>query len=282
MASPPAPVTVPAGPPVAPPASAPPLPIPVELPSTAPWVPPADAVRGLSYLYRIDDRPSYSTLTLYLQPHQAVRAEAGAMVAMSANVDVQSQMQGGVMGALKRVVTHESLFVSTFTAVGGPAELLLAPSAPGDVTALDLRGQQLFVQGSAWLASDPNLTVDTKWGGFQGFVSGAGLFLISVSGSGSLFLSSFGAVHHRRLQPGERFVVDTGHIVAFESTVAYQLRKASSAGWIRSFTSGEGVVADFTGPGDLYLQTRNLSSLVDLLRPFFPQGGGGGLFGGGG
>lgn len=267
---------------VPPPVPAAPAPVAFGPPPPALEVPP-DVVRGQSYMYRIEDRPSYSTLTLYLQPNQMVRAEAGAMVAMSANIDLQSQMQGGVMGALKRVVTQESLFVSSFTAMNGPGELLLAPGAPGDVTALELRGQQFFVQGSSWLASDPNLNVDTKWGGFKGFVGGTGLFLISVSGSGTLFLSSFGATHHKRLQPGERYVVDTGHIVAFESTTQYQLRKASSAGWLRSFTSGEGVVAEFVGPGDLFLQTRNLSSLADILRPFFPSGsGGGGLFGGGG
>jgi uncharacterized protein (TIGR00266 family) len=221
-------------------------------------------------------------VTVYLQPNQSVRAESGAMVAMSANVDLQAQMQGGVMGALKRAVTQEGLFVSTFTAMNGPGEVLLAPGAPGDVTALELRNQQFFVQGSSYLAGDPNLNVDTKWGGFKGLVGGAGLFLIVVNGSGTLFLSAYGGIHVKRLQPGERYVVDTGHIVAFEGTTQYNLRKASSAGWLRSFASGEGVVADFVGPGEIYLQTRNLASFADILRPFFPQnsGGGGWSFGG--
>jgi uncharacterized protein (AIM24 family) len=97
-----------------------------------------------------------------------------------------------------------------------------------------------------------------------------------VQGQGLLLVSSFGAIHRKQLQAGERYVVDTGHLVAWEGTTQYTLRKAA-AGFFRSMMSGEGIVAEFTGPGELLIQTRNLAALAGLLKPFFPtQGGSGG------
>lgn len=230
--------------------------------------------------YAITERPSFSVLTLYLRAGESVLAESGAMVAMSANVDLQSQMKGGMMGALKRAVVGESLFQSTFTAQGAPGELLLAPSMPGDIQPILLRGQTYLVQSSSYLASDISLQMDTKWGGMKTFFSKEGLFMIKITGEGRLFVSSFGAIVRKTLAPGERYVVDTGHIVAFESTVQYTLRKASTAGWFRSMTSGEGIVAEYSGPGEIYLQTRNVEAFVGWMMPFFPKqssGGGGGF-----
>lgn len=204
------------------------------------------------------------------------------MVSMSANVELQSQMKGGLMGALKRAVVGESMFISTFTAHGGVGEVTLAPPAPGDVAVLELRNQAFFIQGGSFLAAAPTIAIDTKLGGAKSFFSGEGLFLIGASGFGQLIMSSFGAIRKKKLAPGEQYIVDTGHIVAFESTVQYQLQKAAS-GFFRSMTSGEGLVARYTGPGDIYIQTRNLEAFAGILKPFFPttgsSGGGGFSFG---
>jgi uncharacterized protein (TIGR00266 family) len=205
-----------------------------------------------------------------LQPEQAIQAEAGAMVSMSANVELQSQMKGGLMGALKRAVGGESAFVSTFTARGGPGEVTFAPGAPGDIAAIELRNQMFFVQSSSYLAGDGSLVVDTRWGGAKSFFGGEGLFVLQVHGAGLLLVSSFGAIHRKRLAPGERYVVDTGHLVAWEGTMQYQLRKAAAAGWLRSLVSGEGIVAEFMGPGEILIQTRNLAAFAGLMKPFFP------------
>jgi uncharacterized protein (TIGR00266 family) len=211
-----------------------------------------------------------------LGAEQSILAEAGAMVSMSANVELQSQMKGGLMGALKRSIGGESAFVSTFTARGGPGEVTLAPGSPGDIAGIELNNQLFYVQSSSYLAGDAGLVVDTKWGGAKSFFGGEGLFVLQVSGSGLLLVSSFGAIHRKRLAVGERYVVDTGHLVAWEGTTNYTLRKAA-AGFFRSMVSGEGVVAEFTGPGELLIQTRNLAAFAGLMKPFFPsQGGGGG------
>ena len=231
---------------------------------------------GRGYSYQIEHQPAFSLAILKLQAEQSIMAEAGAMVSMSANIELQSQMKGGLLGALKRAAGGESAFVSTFTARGGPGEVTLAPGAPGDIAAIEMRNQTFFVQSSSYLAGDASLVVDTKWGGAKSFFGGEGLFVLMVQGQGLLLVSSFGAIHRKTLAPGERYVVDTGHLVAWEGTTQYTLRKAAS-GFFRSMVSGEGIVAEFSGPGELLIQTRNLAALAGLLKPFFPsQGGSGG------
>ena len=232
---------------------------------------------GRGCTYEVLHRPAFALAVVQLQPEQAIQAESGAMVSMSANVELQSQMKGGLMGALKRAVGGESAFVSTFTARGGPGEVTLAPGSPGDIAAIELNNQMFFVQSSSYLAGDTGLTLDTKWGGARSFFGGEGLFVLQVRGTGLLLVSSFGAIHKKRLGPGERYVVDTGHLVAWEGSTQYTLRKAAS-GLFRSLVSGEGIVAEFTGPGELLIQTRNLAALAGLLKPFFPSQSGSGGF----
>ena len=230
---------------------------------------------GRGYTYEVLHQPSFSLAVVKLQPEQSILAEAGAMVSMSANVELQSQMKGGLFGAIKRAAGGESAFIFTFTARGGPGEVTFAPGAPGDVAAIEMTNQSFFVQSSSYLAGDASLTVDTKWGGAKSFFSGEGLFVLMVQGQGLLLVSSFGAIHRKRLQAGERYVVDTGHLVAWEGTTQYTLRKAA-AGFFRSMMSGEGIVAEFTGPGELLIQTRNLAAFAGLMKPFFPSQSGGG------
>ena len=230
---------------------------------------------GRGYSYEVLHQPAFALAVVRLQAEQSILAEAGAMVSMSANVELQSQMKGGLMGALKRAVGGESAFVSTFTARGGPGEVTLAPGSPGDIAAIEMSNQQFYVQSSSYLAGDAGLVVDTRWGGAKSFFGGEGLFVLQVSGTGLLLLSSFGAIHRKRLAAGEQYVVDTGHLVAWEGTTQYTLRKAA-AGFFRSMVSGEGVVAEFTGPGEILIQTRNLAAFAGLMKPFFPSQGSGG------
>lgn len=235
--------------------------------------------QGRGYSWAIDHKGAFALAVINLQPEQSINAEAGAMVSMSANVDLYSELKGGVFGALKRAVGGESAFVSTFTAKGGPGEVTFAPGAPGDIAGIEMQGQTFMVQSSSYLAGDTSLVVDTKFGGAKSFFGGEGLFLLQVSGTGLLLVSSFGAIHRKTLRPGESYVVDTGHLVAWEGGMRYELRKAAKSGFFRSLLSGEGIVAEFAGPGEILIQTRNLAAFAGLLKPFFPsQGGGGGGF----
>ena len=235
--------------------------------------------QGRGYTWSIEHQGAFALAVVNLQAEQAISAEAGAMVSMSANIDLHSEMKGGVFGALKRAVGGESAFVSTFTARGRPGEVTFAPGAPGDVAGIEMQNQIFMVQSSSYLAGDTSLVVDTKFGGAKSFFGGEGLFLLQISGAGLLLVSSFGSMYRKTLRPGEQYVVDTGHLVAWEGQMQYNIRKAAKSGYLRSFLSGEGMVAEFTGPGEIIIQTRNLAAFAGMLKPFFPsQGGGGGGF----
>lgn len=234
--------------------------------------------QGRGYTWEIKHQGAFALAVVKLQAEQAICAEAGAMVSMSANVDLHSELKGGVFGALKRAVGGESAFVSTFTAKGGAGEVTFAPGTPGDVAAIEIKNQTFMVQSSSYLAGDTSLAVDTKFGGTKSFFGGEGLFVLQISGTGLLLVSSFGAIHRRTLRPGEQYVVDTGHLVAWEGHMQYDLRRAAKSGYLRSLLSGEGMVAEFRGPGEILIQTRNLAAFAGLLKPFFPSQGGGSGF----
>src|SRR5690606_25656799 len=89
----------------------------------------------------IEHRPSFAVATVKLRAGQTLRAEAGAMVAMSPHIHVEGKMEGGFFGALKRAVASETFFQTTFTAQGAPGEVLLAPPAPGDITSVEVGGR---------------------------------------------------------------------------------------------------------------------------------------------
>ncbi len=250
----------------------------------APPPPPAGGIKidsdgrgsGRGYGFEIHHTGAFALAVIQLQAEQAIQAEAGAMVAMSGNVELQSQMKGGLVGALKRAVGGESAFISTFTARGGAGEVSLAPGAPGDIAAIEMNNQTFFVQSSSYLAGDTSLVIDTRWGGAKSFFGGEGLFVLQVQGTGLLLVASFGSIHRKKLNHGERYVVDTGHLVAWEGHMQYELRKAAVSGWFRSMLSGEGIVAEFTGPGEILIQTRNLAAFAGILKPFFPTQSGSG------
>ena len=262
-----------------PPVAAAPTPTPSSTPGGAFHFDADGRGQGSGYTWAIQHQGAFALAVVNLQTEQTICAEAGAMVTMSANVELYSEMKGGVFGALKRAVGGESAFVSTFTAKGSPGEVTFAPGAPGEVAGIEMQNQTFMVQSSSYLAGDTSLVVDTKFGGSKSFFGGEGLFLLEISGTGLLLVSSFGAIHRKTLRLGEQYVVDTGHLVAWEGHMQYNIRKAAKAGYFRSFLSGEGMVAEFTGPGEILIQTRNLAAFAGMLKPFFPsQGGSGGGF----
>lgn len=165
--------------------------------------------------FEILERPSFSVLKLLLQPGESFRAEAGAMISMTPNVELEAKTTGkGLLGSIKAAVGGESFFASLYTCHSQPGELWLAPATMGDIIHTKISGR-IYAQGGAYLAGSPDLTISTK-GSFKAMISGEGLFLQEISGSGDVFFGSYGAVIERTLNHGERFVVDTGHIVAFE------------------------------------------------------------------
>ena len=102
--------------------------------------------------------------------------------------------------------------------------------------------------------------------------SGEGLFLQKITGNGPLFLNSYGAISEKELQADETYIVDTGHIIAFEESVQYKLRKAAK-GLFSTLASGEGLVGEYQGPGKLWTQSRNLKGFAQLLNSLLPKTG---------
>ena len=213
--------------------------------------------------------PSFALAVIALPPGAEVKAEAGAMTSMSGGVEIETKAQGGVFAGLKRsVLGGESFFINTFRAPSG-GELTVAPTLPGDVVHMPVDGSgAMMVQSGSWLASDPGVQVDTKWGGSKTFFSGEGLFLLRCTGTGDMIVSSYGAIERRTLAPQEVLKIDTGHIVAFQEGIGYQVNKVG--GWKSTLLSGEGLVATFTGPGTLWMQTRSPADFIGWLVPQLP------------
>ena len=215
--------------------------------------------------------PSYSLAVLSLSSGETIQAESGAMVSMTEGIDMQTSTKGGLFkGAKRAVLGGESLFLNTFTAERD-AQITMAPAFPGDVRQMRLAGETLFVQSGSYMASTGDIQIDTKWGGAKTFFSGEGFFLLKLTGAGDLLVSSYGAIHEMVIAPGERMIVDTGHVVAFAETVGYEVHKV--AGWKQTLLSGEGLVVHLIGPGRALLQTRSAHALAGWLAPLLPTGG---------
>jgi uncharacterized protein (TIGR00266 family) len=231
---------------------------------------------------KIDIRyqPAYSLAIVGLEPGESIQAEAGAMVSMTSNLEVDTSMKGGMLGALTRsVLGGETLFANTFVSRGGPGEITLAPSLPGDVSALTLQNETLYVQSGSFLASAPEISLDLKWGGARTFFGSEGLFLLRAAGTGPILLCSYGAIHKVPLDGRRPYICDTGHVVAFTEKLGFEVRRVGN--WKSTLLSGEGLVCEFQGTGDLYLQTRSTQAFLSWLIPRIPgRTGGGGTAGG--
>jgi uncharacterized protein (TIGR00266 family) len=206
---------------------------------------------------------------------EEISAEAGAMLARDADVQMRTNMQGGLGGALRRkMLGGESLFQNTFTATAAGQSVWIAPAPEGAIEMFRLEpGMELFLQSGAYLASTAGVVLDTKWQGAKGFFSG-GLFLLRAYGHGQVWFATYGGVHTVDIgsqYPG--YLCDNSHMVAFTGGLQYGVRKL---GGLKSlFLSGEGVVCEFSGHGRLWMQTRNPASLAAFLHPFRAVSGGG-------
>jgi len=215
-------------------------------------------------------RPSYSLAVARLAPGEPIQVEGGAMVGMSAGMTVETKARGGILKSLARsVLGGESFFVNTYRAPRQGGEILLAPALPGDMIMRSLKGERLLVQSGSYVASSEGVELETKWSGAKTFFAREGLFMLRVSGSGVLLLSSYGAIHEIDLEAGESYTVDTGHLVAFTEGMGFRVRRV---GGIKStLFSGEGLVVDLMGPGQVLLQTRSEDAFLSWLIPKLPK-----------
>jgi uncharacterized protein (TIGR00266 family) len=215
-------------------------------------------------------RPSYSVARVVLERNEKIQVESGAMVGMSPDLEMETEAKGGFLKSISRsMFGKESFFMNTYTGVKDGDRILLAPPLPGDVMAVELNNESLLVQSGSYMASSEGIQVDTKWSGAETFFGSEGLIMLRVSGTGTLVISSYGAIHPEELKDGEKFIVDTGHLVSFDEHVGYDVKKV--AGWKSTLFSGEGLVAELTGPGKINLQSRSQDSFLAWLIPLLPK-----------
>ena len=218
--------------------------------------------------YEILHQDAFPLVRCDLEKGESIKAESDAMVAMSPTLVVEGKMEGGLLSGLARsFLAGEKFFFQEITAKHGPGYVLLAHALPGGIVSVELDGSyDLRVQKDGFLAATQGIKIDTKMQNLtKGIFSGEGFFIVNISGRGTVFLSSYGAIHPVNVPEGEEMIIDNGHLVAWPAHMSYEIKKASS-GWISSITSGEGLACRFQGPGEILIQTRNPGAFEGWIR----------------
>ncbi|NLA99430.1 MAG: TIGR00266 family protein [Methanomicrobiales archaeon] len=210
-------------------------------------------------------------VTLRLAMGEKACAEAGAMVNMSGNMQMTTNMKGGLFKGLKRITTGESFFMTEFTPEGGGGFVTFAGNVPGKIFTLDLTKGEFIAQKTAFLCSEPGVDLDIAFTKRlrSGIFGGEGFILQRLSGAGMAFLHCCGDIMEMTLAPGEVVRVETGLVVGFEKTVDYNIALAGGVKTV--FFGGEGLfLATLTGPGRVILQSMNVAKLANSLIPYLP------------
>lgn len=220
---------------------------------------------------QILQQPDSSIVKVTMNAQEELIAEAGTMVAMSDFINVSTTLRqgkgGGVLGGLKRIMAGESLFLSVFRCYQPDGEIFLAPRFIGDVIVYEMSGNELVVQSGSYLACASGVNIDVGFQGLKSLFSGESVFWLSITGYGAVILSSFGGIYE--IDVDGEYIVDTGHIVAFEKTLDFKIGKAGSS-LLGSFLGGEGLVCRFFGKGKVFCQTHNPGSFGSLIGSQLP------------
>ncbi|MDJ1184059.1 TIGR00266 family protein [Roseofilum casamattae] len=217
-------------------------------------------------------QPDSAIAKITLDAGEELVAQAGAMVAMSGFINTSTTLRqgkgGGIMGGLKRMLGGESLFLSVFRSPTPNGEVLLAPKLMGDLLAYQMEGRELIVQAGSYLACASDVVIDIGFPGLKSLFSGEAIFWLRIGGYGPVLLTSFGAVYE--IEVNGEYVVDTGHIVAFESSLTFTIGKANSS-WFGAFFGGEGFICRFQGQGKVYCQTHNPGTFGSTIGSQLPE-----------
>ena len=219
-------------------------------------------------------QPDSAIAKVTMSANEELIAEAGAMVAMSEFLNVSTTLRqgkaGGIMGGLKRMLAGESLFLSVFRCYQPQGEVFLAPSLMGDIMVYQMQGNELIVQSSSYLACASGVDLDLGFTGLKSVFSGESIFWLSVTGYGSVILSSFGGIYE--IDVDGEYIVDTGHIVAFEKSLDFKITKPGNS-WLGAFLGGEGLVCRFFGRGKVFCQTHSSRGFGRLIGGQLPPRG---------
>jgi len=205
-------------------------------------------------------------LVVKLKPNESITAESGSMTYMDPNIDVQTRRrERSILGSIGlKLLGGQSFWVNDYRAQQNLGEVAFVSAPVGDIETLEVKPNQGYiVQKTSYIASTQNVELDIKWQGFTKGLFGQGLFMIKVTGDGTLFINTFGAIDKHTLNPDQTLVVDNFHLVAFSDTCDYKVKKFG--GLKSTLLGGEGLVTEIKGPGDVYIQTKNLREFVEWL-----------------
>lgn len=209
------------------------------------------------------------------RPGESVYTQSGGMTWMTDGVQMSTNAKGGLMKGLGRMFAGESMFMSTYTAEHAGSRIAFASTVPGEIYALDVGATGgMICQKGAFLCAEEtvNLNVTFSKKLSAGMFGGEGFVLQDISGTGMAFLEVDGDLVCRYLEPGEVLKVDTGNVVAFERTVAYEVEMIRGLGNI--FFGGEGLfLTKLVGPGRVIIQTQNVAEFAGRIARFIPTSG---------
>lgn len=214
---------------------------------------------------------AFPLLRCYLDAGETIKAEPGAMVAMTRELKLHGKVDGGIGKAIARMFSGESFFMQSITAEKGAGWVLLAASIPGEIAPVQIKeGEELIVQKNGFFAGTSGIEVSTKTQGIsKGLFSGEGFFVVKLSGKGTAFVSTYGGIYTIDIPANEDVLIDNGHLVAWDARMKYDITKGASS-WTSSVTAGEGLACRFFGPGRVMVQTRNPYALAQWIFPMLP------------
>ena len=206
-----------------------------------------------------------SLLEVTLKKDESITAEAGALVFMQGDIQIDTKTRSGILKTLKvSILGNESFFVNKYTAKHDGCVLGLTGPPVGDIIDIPISSSAGFiVQSGSYIASTPDVGIDTKWQGFTKGIFGSELFMLKATGDGTVFCNAYGGIIKKQILSGETFVLDNYHLVALSINSDYEVTKFG--GLKNTILGGEGLVTKITGPATVYLQTKNLKELIDLL-----------------
>lgn len=211
-------------------------------------------------------------LTLQLDAGESIYTQSGGMSWMTDNFQMETNIRGGMMKGLGRMLTGESLFMATYTSQANGAEITLTSAMPGEIRVLQLDGQKQYIaQKSAFLCAQPGVELSTYVTKLKtGLFGGEGFLMQRLSGEGMVFLELDGSIVEIELQAGQRVKIDTGNIAFFEANVKYDVETVK--GFTNILFGGEGLfLSVLEGPGKIWLQSLNAASFAGRLMGFMPK-----------
>ena len=206
-------------------------------------------------------------LEIDLEKDESIRAEAGSMMFMTPNIDINTNDSVTELPkTFSDTLAKDILSKALFRAIQSKGKIAFAPPSPGGILEIVLKKNSVYTDGVSFLAATPELEFSIQ-GSLRGLLAGKSIFLQKVTGYGNLYLKYFGSLIEHNLQAGESIIVDAGHLVAYEESVSFKIQKPRE-GRLDNLRAGEWIICKYIGPGKVWLQTRNRSEFAKVINRY--------------